>query len=218
MGIRWVGLIGKNRTLTTRTQPKRRAKCLAVAGKVAGVISLVAIVPYILAILRGETKPNRATWWIWTIVGLMLGASYYSSGANHTMWVPVSYIIGPIVTAVLSIKYGVGGWTRFDKSCLFGAGASVVLWWMFSSPLAALLINLFIDFMGALPTIRKAYHEPESEDRAAWVLASAANTANLFAVERWTFTIAIYPIYMFTACGLITAFLFIRRNQKAKAK
>ena len=29
------------------------------AGWVAGVLSLVAFVPYIVAILRGETRPNR---------------------------------------------------------------------------------------------------------------------------------------------------------------
>lgn len=189
----------------------------AVAGKVAGITALAALVPYILAILRGETKPNRATWWIWTVVGFMLGASYYSSGANHTIWVPVSYIIAPIIVAILSIKYGVGGWTRFDRYCLLGAGVSVVLWWMFSSPLVALLINLFIDLMGALPTIRKAYYEPESENFTAWVLNFAANTINLFAIERWTFAIAVYPIFMFTTCGLITTFIFIRRNYKARA-
>lgn len=190
----------------------------AVAGKVAGIVSLAAFIPYILAILRGETKPNRATWWIWAVVGLMLGASYYSSGANHTIWVPVSYIIGPFVTAILSIKYGEGGWTRFDRSCLLGAGVSMVLWWIFSSPLIALLINLFIDLMGALPTIRKAYHEPESEDRTAWALFFAGNTANLFAVETWMFAISVYPIYMFFGSGIITALIFVRRNHKAKVK
>lgn len=190
----------------------------AIAGKVAGIVSLVAFVPYILAILRGETKPNRASWWIWTVVGFMLGASYFSSGANHTIWVPVSFIIGPLAIIILSIKYGEGGWTRFDRYCLIGAGVSVVLWWMFSSPLIALFINLFIDFMGALPTIRKAYNEPESEDRTAWMLFFAGNIVNLFAVESWTLTIAAYPIYMFFASGLITVFIFIRRNHKAKAK
>lgn len=190
----------------------------AVAGRVAGIIALAALAPYVLSILRGETKPNRASWWIWTVVGFMLGASYYSSGANHTIWVPVSYFIGPLVIVFLSIKWGVGGWTRFDRCCLLGAGVSVVLWWMFSSPLIALLINLFIDFMGALPTVRKIYYEPESEDRTAWVLVFVANTANLFAIETWTFAIVIYPIYMFISCGLITVFIFIRRNYKAKAK
>lgn len=188
----------------------------AVAGKVAGIISLAAFVPYIIAILRGQTKPNRATWWIWTVVGFMLGASYYSSGANHTIWAPVSYTIGPLVTAILSLKYGEGGWTRFDRCCLLGAGTSMALWWMFSSPLIALILNLFIDFLGALPTYRKAYHEPEGEDRAAWALFFAGSIANLFAVETWAFAIAVYPIYMFLGNGVIATFVFLRRHQRAK--
>ncbi|MDP3725980.1 MAG: hypothetical protein Q8R36_02160 [bacterium] len=190
----------------------------AVAGKIAGIVCVIAYYPYIRAILRGETTPNRATWWIWTVVGFMLGASYFSSGANHTIWVPVVFIIGPLAVAILSIKYGEGGWTRFDRRCLLGAGVSLVLWWIFSSPLIALLINLFIDFMGVLPTIRKAYHKPESENRTAWTLFFAGNTVNLFAVESWTFAISVYPIYMFLGSGLLVAFLFIRRNRKAKAE
>lgn len=185
----------------------------AFAGKVAGIVSLAAFVPYILAILRGETKPNRATWWIWTVVGFMLAASYYSSGANHSIWVPVSYVIGPLVTALLSIRFGEGGWSLFDRCCLLGAGLSVMLWWVFSSPLVALLINIFIDFLGALPTIRKAYYKPEEEDRAAWGLFFIANAINLFAVEAWTLATASYTLYMFFASGVIAGLVF-RRNRK----
>ena len=120
----------------------------AVIGGVAGVVSLVAFIPYIIAVLMGETKPNRASWWIWAVVGFMLGASYYSSGASHTIWVPISYIIGPFAIAILSLKHGEGGWTPFDRSCLLGAGVSLILWWIFSQPIVALSINLFIDLMG----------------------------------------------------------------------
>ncbi len=186
----------------------------AVAGKVAGIVSLVAFVPYVLAVLRGDTTPNRATWWIWTVVGFMLGASYYSSGANHTIWVPASYIIGPFVIAILSIKYGEGGWTRFDRGCLIGAAVSLALWWIFSSPIIALLINLSIDLLGALPTIRKAYYEPNGENRTAWALFFAGNTFNLFAVERWVLVIAIYPIYMFLGSGIITTLVFWPRKER----
>lgn len=190
----------------------------ALAGKVAGVVSLAAFVPYVIAILRGKTQPNRATWIIWAVVGFMLAASYYTSGANHTIWVPVSYVIGPFVIAILSIKYGVGGWNRLDKYCLIGAGTSVVLWWMFSSPLIALCINLFIDFLGALPTIRKAYQEPKSEDRTAWALSSIGVFTNLFAIEHWTFAIYVYPAYMFIAIGLITTLIFTRQRRRTKVK
>lgn len=188
-----------------------------VVGQIAGIVSLVAFVPYILAIFRGETRPNRATWWIWTVVGLMLASSYvFSSGASHTIWVPVSYVIGPLVIAILSIRYGEGGWTYFDRMCLFGAGVSLVLWWIFNSPFVALLINLFIDIMGALPTVHKVYYDPNSEDRTAWSLFFIGNTLNVFATEAWMFEILIYPVYMFLGSGVIAMLIFFRRNNKAK--
>lgn len=184
------------------------------AGRVAGFFSLAAFVPYILSTLRGRTKPNRATWWIWTVVGSLLAASYYASGARHTLWVAVSYVLGPLITAILSLKFGVGGYTRFDRGCLLGAGLGALLWWAFSSPLIALLINLGIDFLGALPTISKAYSEPRSEDPLAWSLFLLGNSLNLLAIERWRFSIAIYPVYMFLLSALVLLLLTSRRKVK----
>lgn len=189
----------------------------ATFGMVAGVVSLVAFIPYIISIIRGKTKPNRASWWIWTIVGFMLASSYSASGAKDTMWVALSYLIGPLLTALLAIKYGEGGWTRFDRACIACAAMSAILWFVFDSPLLALLINLIIDGAGALPTIKKTYTEPENEDRLSWALFFAGNTLNLFAVNPWTFAIAIYPLYLFIGCGIITAQVFFRRRGQKSA-
>jgi hypothetical protein len=185
-----------------------------IAGVIAGVLALTAFVPYIIAILRGSTRPNRATWFIWTVVGLLLATSYYSSGAHDTLWVPVAYVAGPLVVAVLSIKFGEGGWTWLDRLCLFGAAASAPLWWLSGSPLIALVINLLIDALGALPTIRKSYYNPQGEDRTAWALGLAGATVNLFAIEAWSFEIAAYPVYMFVANATIAALVLVPRKQK----
>src|ERR1700730_15252856 len=104
-------------------------------GQLAGVISLFGFVPYIMEIVRGKTRPNRATWWIWTMVGAMLCASYYASGARHTIWVPISYVVGPLVTALLSVKYGEGGSGRFDRFCLGSTLLSLLAWWLARSAL-----------------------------------------------------------------------------------
>ncbi|MBZ5535045.1 MAG: hypothetical protein LAO31_03740 [Acidobacteriia bacterium] len=184
------------------------------AGRVAGLFSLAAFVPYILSTLRGRTKPNRATWWIWTVVGSLLAVSYYASGARPTLWVALSYVLGPLITAILSFRYGVGGWTRFDRGCMLGAGVGALLWWAFSSPLIALLINLGIDFLGALPTLFKAYSDPGGEDSLAWSLFLLGNTLNLFAIDQWRFSIVVYPAYMFLLSALILLLLTSRRRVK----
>ncbi|MDP6609103.1 MAG: hypothetical protein QF463_08560 [Vicinamibacterales bacterium] len=184
------------------------------AGRLAGLLSLAAFVPYIVAILRGQTRPNRATWWIWTTNGLVLGASYYSSGAENTIWVPVSYVVGPMLTALLSLRYGEGSWSAFDRTCLAGAGTGLALWWWFNSPEVALVMALAVDFAGALPTIRKAYRAPETEDRTAWALFIAGNTVNLLAVEAWRFAIAVYAVYMFLASGTIALLVLKPRTRR----
>lgn len=184
-----------------------------VAGVLSGIVATAAFVLYLRATFRGPTKPNRATWWILTVVGLMLAGSYHSLGARHTIWLAVSYALCPLVTAIVSLKHGEGGWTQFDRACLIVAGISAVLWWLCHSPLVALLINLFIDFVGLLPTIRKSYERPASENRIAWLIAFLASVLNLFAVERWEFAIAVYPLYMALGNGVIAVLLYRRREE-----
>jgi hypothetical protein len=160
-------------------------------------------------IMQGKTRPNRATWWIWTIVGAMLCASYYASGARHTIWVPVSYVIGPLVTALLSLKYGEGGSDRFDRACLGGSLLSLVAWWLARSPLVALMANMAIDLLGALPTVRKAYNAPEAESLRSWSVFLIADILNLFAIGSWSVATALYPSYLFTL-ALVLVLLMLR--------
>ena len=174
-----------------------------VAGWLAGLLSLAAFVPYILSTLRGHTKPNRATWSIWMVNSFVIAASYYSSGATNTIWVAVGYSIGSLVTAILSYRFGTGGWTWLDRNCLTMAAIALFCWWWFDSALIALLMSLSVDFAGALPTIRKAYQEPETEDRVSWSLFLSGNCVNLIAIQRWMFSIVIYQPYMVLARGLI---------------
>lgn len=189
-------------------------KITALAGWLAGILGFAAFIPYIAAIVRGKTTPNRATWLIWTVVGVVVGGSYYAGGAKDTIWVAVSYIAGPFIIFILSIKYGEGGWTGIDKACLFTAGASAFLWWLSGSALIGLCMSLVADLMGASPTILKAYRRPEGEDRTSWTIWSVAGAINLVAIEDWgSFSIMIYPIYMFLCAGTIAALLWLRPSR-----
>ncbi len=187
-----------------------------IMGIAAGIVSLIAFIPYITSTIRGNTKPNRATWWIWTVVGVLLASSYRYSGATNTIWVSISYILGPFVAALVSIKYGEGGWTRLDRCCILGALVSLGLWWFFDSALIGLIAGLFIDFFGSIPTIRKSYLEPGKENRLAWMLAFSANAINLFAIDKVDFVLMIYPLYMFIAVGVITVLVVCPRKHKGR--
>lgn len=176
-----------------------------IAGIVAGILSLLGYFPYIVAILRGTTKPNRASWFIWTLVGGLLAVSFAATGDRQAIWLPIGYFVGPFITAILSIRYGYAAWTRLDTFCVIAAVVSIVPWILSKNALLTLYINLFIDATGAIPTLIKAYQEPETEDFTAWLIFFLGNTVELFAVETWNLSAA-YPIYLFFLAGSIVLF------------
>ncbi|MGL5943561.1 MAG: hypothetical protein ACRC2S_24995 [Waterburya sp.] len=180
----------------------------------AGLIGLSGFLPYILTTFQGKTRPNRATWWIWGILGVIQAVSYYYSGANNTIWVPIFYGVCHIVTAILSLKYGEGGWNKLDRLCLFGAGISLLLWWFFNAPFIALIFALVIDFFAALPTMFKSYYAPEQESCFSWSIFLLANTLNLVALEHWSFELLAYPLYLFASTLTISTILYYNQLKK----
>lgn len=183
------------------------SQTIEIIGKLAGLLSFVAFILYYISIVQGRSRPNRVTWIILTVVGILILASYYASGARNTLWIPVAYTIGPLIAALLALKYGEGGATRLDIFCLIGCGVSVILWILTDSPLLTLLINIGIDFLGIVPTLVKSFVDPWSEDLLAWVVTVFSNLLNVVAIEKWEFSIVVYPIYMVLVNGFVVLFL-----------
>jgi hypothetical protein len=184
----------------------------ATIGVIASLLCFLYSVPYIITILRGKTRPNRASWWIWVTIGIIICASYYSTGGGSTIWALACAVIGQLVIAILSIKYGEGGWNRFDRMCLFGAGISLLFWWWFNSPFLAVLINIAIDVMAALPTLKKSYYNPETENIFSWTLYSIGSLLNLLTIEDWSIRLSALPVYIF--CVNTAIVLILLRSKK----
>jgi uncharacterized protein with PQ loop repeat len=183
-------------------------------GIIAGVLALVGYIPYIYSIFKGVTKPNRATWIIWTVVGGLLAFSYLEEGDSNAIWLPLGYFIGPLFVAILSIWYGYSEWNRLDKICLGIALCSIVPWILSDDATITLLVNVLIDAAGAIPTLVKTYREPETEDLTAWAIFFIANTLQLFAISTLHISI-VYPIYLFfLAAGMV---LLILKDHLKKA-
>ena len=176
-------------------------------GRVAGLISIAGFLPYAIAIWRGKARPNRVTWLTWSVVGGILFASYEVEAGGAARWVPLSDAAGPALIAVLSIRHGEGGFSRFDRWCLLLAGASLIGWAVSGSAMVALWLCLAIDVIGALPTIRKVFLDPKSEYALTWRVFFTGNLLNLFAIERWTLASAAYPLYVVAVSGIVNVLI-----------
>jgi len=177
-----------------------------ILGIIAGILAISGYIPYIISIFMGKTRPNRATWFIWSLVGGLLAFSYMAEGDQNTIWLPLGYFLGPLITAILSIRYGYAVWTRIDTVCIVVAIISIIPWMLSHDATFTLLINVIIDISGAVPTLVKTYHEPGTEDFTAWLIFLAANTLQLFAISYWNIA-AIYPIYLFLLASFMVIFI-----------
>ena len=174
---------------------------------VAGSVLLLGNIPYIRSIRRGDTRPNRVTWGIWTTIGFILLGSSYSLGATNTLWLIMAQVVSQLVITCYAFKYSRGKWQRLDRICIAGAGLSLFLWWRSGSPLVALVMNIAMDMLGAVPTITKIYDDPNSEDITFWVMSFTSAVVNLLTIENFDRALIIFPLYLFRLNTLVLMLL-----------
>lgn len=182
-----------------------------VFGLLGSIFTIICFVPYIVSILQGKTKPNRATWWVWAINGSLLSLGNLAAGADYTMLPIICPVIAQCCIAILSIKYGSGGWNRFDRRCLVASGFSFILWRVLDYDLIAIVLPLLIDVLAALPTFKKSYYEPETEDLLTYILYTIGGLFAVLAIGKWSFEIAITPLYILC---LNAAIVFVLTRHK----
>lgn len=174
---------------------------------IGALIYVLAFSRYIYSTLKDKNKPNRATWFIWAFLGFILLFSYYSGGARETIPLLIVNQLGMCIIFLISLKFGEGGYTKFDIYCLFGAFVSILVWFISRNPLYALLFGILTDLFGALPTIKKSFVDPVHEDKITWILFLLGNSFNLLAIKNWNFEIYIYPLYMVLLCFTVLIIL-----------
>ncbi len=181
----------------------------AALGVTAGVLSFVPCPIYVRSMVQGRTRPDRVTWWVLALGSGMIAASHYASGGRDTVWLPIGYAASFTVIALFSLKYGDGPWRlhRLDRLCLGGAVASAAVWWSFDAPLPALVMTMVTEFIGLIPTAKKAYERPSTEHPTAWVITTLASILNVLAVGDWSFAAAGYPIYVLVTNAAIVGLI-----------
>lgn len=187
-------------------------------GIAAALASAWSMYYYLVAIWRGECKPNRATYWIWFALSGIIFLSYRKSGGT-TMWLQGMYVLNPLVIGICSIWYGEGSvLSRLDKTCLALAGVSIPIWWILrqhygdtaQAALPIFLINLFADALGAIPTFEKAWNRPETEDKKAWLVCLLSTSLNLGAVTHWGVADICWNAWMWIAACAYALFVYLR--------
>src|SRR5579871_1132519 len=180
---------------------------LAIAGS---VINFAACLGYVRAILKGEATPNRVTWFLWALVPLIAAAAQLQSGVGISTLVVLSVGAGPACVVLASFIAHKGSWQLgpFDYVCGACALAALALWAVTGDPVTAIALSILGDFAAALPTVRKAWLAPETEDRPAYVLALLGMVLGILSVGETTFSAYAFNAYLLFASTSLVLILY----------
>ena len=179
---------------------------LFICGIVAGVLSIFAYLPYIIEALKGQTQPQRSTWFIWSVLSSMSFFAQVMEGATDSLWFSGVQASGTILVAVLSIRFGTGNFlNRADSFILMGAASGLCLWYLTDDAVYALAISIGISALGSLLTIAKAYRDPDSESILSWLVSFTSTIFAIISVGKLDPVILAYPMYLFVLYGSIIA-------------
>lgn len=180
------------------------------------LLSLISPIFYTKSMLAGKAKPHRVTRliiWLAALAGLLgvLGSSNIAGIIFAGIFLArASYLL------LMSLKYGVGGASKLDKSCLVIGIVALVAYITTGSGLLAIAFGILADLIGYIPTFVKTWHKPESEDPTFFAIEGLASLLAVFSI--WELRVDIlFPIY-FVLCSVVVVALIYRKKLMRRLK
>lgn len=162
------------------------------------LISAVGGYAYIRDTLKGITKPNRITWFLWALAPLIGTVAAITDGVTWAV-LPV-FMAGfiPLLIFLSSFKNKKAYWklSAFDYSLGALSLFTLVIWAITNQPILAITLAIIADALAAIPTLSKAWKFPETETGIAYVASLVGTLTGFFAVKSWTFSEYGFLIYL----------------------
>lgn len=153
---------------------------------------------YALATVRGRTRPNRMTWFLWAAAPLIGFAAQLDDGVGWPSVLTLSIGVGPVIIFASTFVNRRSYWriTTFDMVCGAASVVALVVWLAIPDPEPAVVAAVLADLLAGIPTIRKAWTHPETEIVAPFAFGLANGTITLLTLDRWDAAYSAFPLYI----------------------
>lgn len=164
----------------------------------AAIITFIGILIYAIDTLRGKTKPNRVTWVLWTVVPLITFFAQLSEGVGLSSIFALAMALGPLFVVIASFANKNAYWklTLFDYICGAISLLAIILWVITGDGVIAIVFSIIADFAAGLPTLRKGYTHPESENIVAYVVGIISAIITLLTLQHFDPASTIFAVYI----------------------
>lgn len=153
------------------------------------LVSLLGVISYVKGTIKGDTKPNRVTWLMWSIAPLIATFAAFSTGVTWAVLPVFMSGLGPLLVFISSFINKNAYWKleKFDYLCGFFSLLALILWFITKQPMIAIIFAIISDFFAAIPTLIKSVKHPETESVAPYTTGLFSAVTSFFAVKIWLF-------------------------------
>lgn len=159
--------------------------------------AVVSPVIGIRAIILGTFQPQRMTRFLIFIISLHFVGTLIAAGDKNGIYIALTQLFGSFIILSLSIKKGLGGYSKFDLLIFFLAMISLIVWQTTSNSLLGLLMSIVTDVIGMIPTLIKTWKLPHTEEWKFYLSDVIASFFSLLSIQSYSLSTLAFPIYIF---------------------
>ncbi len=182
-------------------------------------IASVGSVAYFIEVLRGRARPNRISFFLWSINPIIAFFAQTSQGVSlQSSLLALSQGIFPFLILLASFANKKSEWKITKRDLFLGSLSFVglILWYLTKVGNVAILFSILADGLAALPTIIKSYQHPESEVAWPWIATSIGVVFTLLTFTKITFENSAFIIYLFVANLIIYSLIQFKIGKRMK--
>jgi len=165
---------------------------------IGALVQLAGIITYIKETLKGNTKPNRVTWLLWSIAPLIATFAALSDGVQWSVLPVFMSGFGPLLVFLASFVNKNSYWKleKFDWLCGFFSVLALILWYITKEPSIAIIFSIISDGSAGIPSLIKSWRHPETETVDPFTTGLFNSLTSFAAIKIWRFTEIAFPAYL----------------------
>ncbi len=183
----------------------------AIFAFISTFLYFIGFIPYIYHVFHGRVVPHPFTWTVWFMFAATnMYILFEVNGWNWSLWALF------LRTCALFIGLACGWWfirkirlSKFDYLSLILV-FFVVIGINFYGMREAIIAMILLDFIVTLPTIKKIWLDPQSEDSLAWLATALSQACLVISLPLLTFETSFFWLYAICANLIIWVFIRLR--------
>lgn len=174
------------------------------------LLAIIGNLPYIRDVIKGNVKPHPYTWFVWSLVSCIVFFGALEKGAGLGTIPILASEIFTVLIFLFSLKNGFKKIRKVDNLYLATCLLGLIPWYLTQDPTISVVIAVSIDLLAFIPTIRKTWDEPQSENAILYFTNFVRHILIMFSLGTYNIATTLHSIAMIVTNLLMTFLIYLK--------